>query len=252
MFQPTSLEGMSIVVTGAARGIGRAIVERILSLGGKVVAVDLDRAGLDELSEFGRGNVLAFVGDVRDQSLARDCVEKSLKAFSRLDGLVNNAGILRPALIEKMTMEQWHDVIEVCLTGTFVWTQVVGSHLKNAGEGGAIVNVSSDAGRTGAFGQINYAAAKAGILGMTMTTAREWASAKIRCNSVCFGVIETDMTETVRGHKFAKRMLDRIPFGRWGQPHEAAEPVCFLLSPSASYITGQHLSANGGMFISVG
>ena len=116
---------------------------------------------------------------------------------------------------------------------------------------GSIVNISSDAGRAGALGQINYAAAKSGMLGMTMTSAKEWSKFGIRTNSVCFGVVETPMTETIRGDKFREAILARIPMGRWAQPEEVVQPVCFLLSDAASYITGQHIAVNGGFHISI-
>jgi 3-oxoacyl-[acyl-carrier protein] reductase len=115
--------------------------------------------------------------------------------------------------------------------------------------GGSIVNISSDAGRRGTIGQINYGAAKAGLLGLTMCGAREWARYNVRVNTVGFGVVETPMTETIRSDKFADTYLKQIPLGRWAQPGEVARPVCFLLSDAASYITGQHLSANGGYTI---
>jgi 3-oxoacyl-[acyl-carrier protein] reductase len=115
--------------------------------------------------------------------------------------------------------------------------------------GASIVNISSDAGRRGTIGQINYSAAKAGLLGVTMSAAREWAKYNVRVNTVGFGVVETPMTETIRGEKFAETYLAQIPLGRWAEVGEVARPVCFLLSDAASYITGQHLSANGGYTI---
>jgi 3-oxoacyl-[acyl-carrier protein] reductase len=135
--------------------------------------------------------------------------------------------------------------------------QAVGGHMlerAKAGDSapGAIVNISSDAGRRGSLGQINYAAAKAGLFGMTMTAAREWAQAGIRCNAVCFGVVETQMTETVRNdERFRDTYLAQIPLGRWSSPEEVSVPVCFLLSEGASYITGQVLSVNGGFTIAM-
>jgi NAD(P)-dependent dehydrogenase (short-subunit alcohol dehydrogenase family) len=116
---------------------------------------------------------------------------------------------------------------------------------------GSIVNISSDAGRAGSIGQINYAAAKSGLLGMTMSTAKEWSKFGVRTNSVCFGVVETPTTETIRGDKFRDGILARIPMGRWAAPEEAVKPVCFLLSDAASYITGQHIAVDGGFHISV-
>ena len=162
---------------------------------------------------------------------------------------------MSPAMIEKMTARQWQEVIDVHLTGTFYWTQAAGRHMleraKAGNGGGAIVNISSDAGRKGSIGQINYAAAKAGMLGMTMTAAREWGRYNIRTNSICFGVVETEMTETVRSEKFRDRLLAQVPMGRFSSPDEVSQPVCFLLSQAASYITGQHLSVNGGYTIGV-
>jgi 3-oxoacyl-[acyl-carrier protein] reductase len=113
----------------------------------------------------------------------------------------------------------------------------------------SIVNISSDAGRRGTIGQINYAAAKAGVFGLTMSAAREWGRHGIRVNTVCFGIVETQMTETIRGEKFRDTCLAQIPLGRWATPAEVARPVCFLLGDEASYITGQHLSVNGGYTI---
>ena len=141
------------------------------------------------------------------------------------------------------------------MTAPFRLLQAVGRKmLAQAAAGskapGAIVNVSSDAGRRGTVGQINYGAAKAGINGLTMSAAREWAAKGIRVNAVAFGVVETPMTEVVRGEKFRDTYLAQIPLGRWGSPEEVATPVCFLLSEAASYITGQIISVNGGYHIS--
>lgn len=250
---PMSLADRKIVVTGAARGVGKAIAELALSLGARVAAVDLDEDGLADLRAQAPDRVLTFAASVVDEELAARCIADVVDAWGRIDGLVNNAGILRSAMIDKMSMEQWRAVIDVHLTGNFIWTQAVGrTMLKRHADGdagGAIVNIASDAGRTGTIGQINYAAAKSGVFGMTMATAREWARFGIRCNSVAFGVIETAMTETIRGERFGAATLERIPLERWGRVDEAAQPVCFLLSDAASYITGQHIAANGGMYI---
>ena len=252
-----SLEGRTIVVTGAGQGIGKAIVETVVALGGNAVAVDLNGETLQAVvAGQPEGRVLAVQGSVADAALADKAIADGVARFGAVHGLVNNAGIIRPAMIEKMTDQQWQDVIDVHLTGAFYWTRAVGRHMverAKAGDksGGSIVNISSDAGRKGSIGQINYAAAKAGLLAMSMTAAREWGRYNIRANSVCFGVVETPMTEVVRGEKFRDGMLAQIPMGRWWTPEEAVKAVCFLLSDGASYITGQHLGVNGGFHISL-
>lgn len=252
-----SLAGRSIVVTGAGQGIGRAVAELAVALGANVVALDLNAQTLEStLQALPAERVLGVAGSVTDADLAARTVADAVARFGALHGLVNNAGIIRPAMIEKMTARQWQEVIDVHLTGSFFWTQAVGRHMlerarSGDASGGAIVNISSDAGRKGSIGQINYAAAKAGMLGMTMTTAREWGRHGIRCNSVCFGVVETPMTEVVRGEKFRDAMLAQIPMGRWAQPEEVVRTVCFLLSDAAGYITGQHLAVNGGFHITL-
>jgi 3-oxoacyl-[acyl-carrier protein] reductase len=252
-----TLKGRTVVITGAAQGIGKAAVDLVVALGGNVIALDLNGATLkDALAPLPADQVMAVVGSVVDAELAPRVVADAVARFGAVHGLVNNAGITRPAMIEKMTLAQWQDVIDVHLTGAFHWTQAVGRHMVQRAKqgdtvGGSIVNISSDAGRKGSIGQINYAAAKAGLLAMTMTAAREWGRHNIRTNSICFGVVETPMTEVVRGEKFRAGMLAQIPLGRWSKPDEVVRTVCFLLSDAASYITGQHLGVNGGFHISL-
>ncbi|MDB5819565.1 MAG: 3-oxoacyl-ACP reductase [Rhizobacter sp.] len=252
-----SLEGRTIVVTGAGQGIGKGLSQLVIELGGNLVALDMNADTLAQATaEMPKDRVLAVTGSVTDPDLALQAVSDAVGKFGAVHGLVNNAGITRPAMIDKMTRSQWQDVIDVHLTGSFYWTQAVGRNMierAKAGDKnpGSIVNISSDAGRKGSIGQINYAAAKAGMLGMTMTAAREWGKYQIRCNSICFGVVETPMTEVVRGEKFRDNMLAQIPMGRWSTPDEVGKSVMFLLSDAASYITGQHLAVNGGFHISL-
>lgn len=250
-----SLANRQVIVTGAGQGIGRALATSIVALGGTVVAVDLQPQALQSLQEALGGTRCAIVaGNVADPALAQQAVEAGVAAFGGVNALVNNAGITRTAMIDKMSHDAWQQVIDVHLSGSFYFLQALGRHLIERGKAGeaisgSIVNVSSDAGRRGTIGQINYGAAKAGVLGLTMCAAREWARHDIRVNTVGFGVVETPMTETIRGEKFKDTYLSQIPLGRWGEAAEVVRPVCFLLSDAASYVTGQHLSVNGGYTI---
>lgn len=252
-----SLEGRNIIVTGAAQGIGRGVAELALELGANVAVVDLNGAPLEELRDkAGADRVLPLIGSVADAAFAQGAVASTIEKFGAVHGLVNNAGMIRPAMIEKMTLEQWQAVIDVHLSGSFYFLQAVGKHMierSKAGEKapGSIINVSSDAGRKGTIGQINYGAAKSGLLGLTMSAAREWGRYGIRVNTAVFGVVVTPMTETIRGEKFRDQMLAQIPLGRWAETEEVSQPICFLLSDAASYITGQHISVNGGFTINV-
>lgn len=245
------LKNRTIVVTGGAQGIGRALCERIVAHGGFPVALDVDDEMLaDAAAAFGdKGHT--YRCNVANEAEVEDTFSRILAEIGDIHGLINNAGILRPALTHKMEMEDWNAVMSVNLTGTFLCTRAVTRHLVERGKAGdtapgSIVNVSAIAGRKGAFGQINYAAAKAGMLGCTMTTAREYAKYNIRANSVCFGLVETRATERVRSDPDLKKFLMSIPLGRAAKTDDVVEPVLFLMSDGAGYITGQHLSVDGG------
>ena len=231
-----SLEGRNVIVTGAGQGIGKAISKTAVELGAKVVGVDLNAATIDAVqNELGADRFQAVIGNVAVPETAGKAVEACHLHFGDIHGLVNNAGIVKPAMIEKMTVEAWAAVIDVHLTGSFHFLQAVGrAAIQRAKEGAnapcAIVNISSDAGRKGTIGQINYGVAKAGLFGLTMCAAREWAKWNIRVNTVAFGVVETPMTETIRGEKFRESYLAQVPLGRWADPVESARPVCHTVN----------------------
>lgn len=254
MNNPTSLDNKVIIVTGAAQGIGKALAEQAMRMGARVAAVDLNAAVLAESFAAHGDAAQCFAGDVTDESFIAGVIEQTVSAFGDLHGLLNNAGIIRTAMITDMTRAQWQAVIDVNLTGAFICLQAVGRHLVDKAKRGdpnpgSIVNVSSDAGRRGTFGQINYGAAKSGVLGLTMSAAREWGRFNINVNSVCYGMVETAMTEMVRAEKFRSRYLEALPLGRFSTPEEVAPATCFLLSDAAGYITGQHLAIDGGFHI---
>ncbi|WP_417519150.1 SDR family NAD(P)-dependent oxidoreductase [Minwuia sp.] len=255
MNNPMGLEGHTILVTGAAQGIGRAVAQHAAELGARVAINDMNADGLAETSDLlGRDDTLIHVGSVADAGFVEQMVNDTVKQAGAIHGLVNNAGIVRAAMIHKMPLQTWQEVIDVNLTGVYLCLQAVGRHIIDRRKDGdtapgRIVNVSSIAGRRGTIGQINYGAAKSGVLGLTMSAAREWGRHDINVNSVAFGLVETPMTETIRGEKFRDQYMASIPLGRFSTPEEVATPVCFLLGGGASYITGQHLTIDGGSHI---
>ncbi len=256
MKNPMEMTGRTVIVTGAGQGIGRAISELALDLGANVVMVERNPETLAATAAaLDSDRVLPVQGDVAKEEFAEDCVAQAVARFGAVHGLVNNAGITRPAMFLKMTMQQWQAVIDVNLTGCYLMMQAVGRHMverakagmpQPIGTTGGIVNISSTAGKRGSIGQVNYSAAKAGLFGMTMTGAREWARYGIRCNSVGFGTVVTPMTEVIRSDKFAEQTMARIPMGRYADPQEVAPLIMFLVSNAAVYITGENMTVSGG------
>lgn len=256
MQNPMDLTGRNIIVTGAAQGIGEAVARLAHGLGATVILNDMQADKLEAIvSDLGE-RVEAHVGSVADPEFVQRMVDKAVANNGAIHGLVNNAGIVRAAMIKNMTVETWQSVIDVNLSGVFYCLQAVGRHMLERIEAGdtapaSIVNISSDAGRRGTIGQINYGAAKSGVMGLTMSSAREWSGKGVRVNTVLFGVVETPMTEVIRSEKFRDGIMAQVPMGRFSSPQEVSQPVAFLLSEAASYITGQHLSVNGGYTIGV-
>lgn len=259
MENPITLSGLNVLVTGAGQGIGESVAKVALELGANVTLVDMNEKTLAQVaSGLDSKRVLSLCGSVTDQKFVNSAVEQSVARFGAIHGLVNNAGIVRAAMIEKMTLEQWSQSLDVNLTGVFLFLQAVGRHMIQRRKDGdqsraSIVNISSDAGRRGTIGQINYGATKAGVFAMSMSAAREWARYNITVNTVApGGVIITPMTETVRSEKFRDKMLEMVPLGRFGQVEEVSWPTCFLLTKAASFITGQSFGVNGGFHMNVG
>lgn len=237
------------IVTGGARGIGKAIVERFAGEGAKMVfALDVNDSAFAEL-EAGKSNVRGAVVNVSDTEGIQAFVEKVIGEFGRIDVLVNNAGITRDALIQKMSDDDWAAVIAVNLTGVFKMTRAVAPHMMNSGSG-AIVSISSVVGLDGNIGQSNYAATKGAVVTMTKGWAREFArkGAKVRVNSVSPGYTRTSMIETVP-EKVLEPIIARTPLGRLAMPIDIANAVLFLCSDEAAFITGQVLRVDGGLVL---
>ena len=237
------------IVTGGSRGIGLAIArELVRSLGMKVVVVDVVEDQIKSLVEaFGQGedSVDGRVMDVTDSEGFGRMVDEVVERYGRLDVLVNNAGITRDGLLLRMSDEDWQRVIEVNLTSAFIGTRAAAKHMVRQ-RSGSIINISSYAGIEGNRGQANYSSSKAGLLGLTKTTAKELAGKNVRCNAVAPGFIQTDMTEVLPQQ--AKDMaMAQIPLKRFGEPEDVARAVGFLASEGAGYITGQVVSVDGGM-----
>ncbi len=238
------------LVTGGAQGIGRAVALTLARNGADVVISDVNQEKAEqtaaEISGLGRRS-MALKADVAREDDVEKMVEAVLERFGRIDILVNNAGIARDKLILRMSEGDWDAVLNVNLKGTFNCTKTVLKYMSRQ-RSGKIVNIASVVGEMGNAGQANYAASKAGVIGLTKTVAREFAQRGINVNAVAPGYIQTSMTEAIP--EKAKEELKRmIPMERLGTPEDVAEAVLFLVSDVSSYITGQVLNVNGGIYM---
>ncbi len=242
------LENQIAVVTGAGRGIGRAIALKLAQAGADVVCVSRTEANsarvADEIRGLGR-KAWAHATDVADAAAVNATVEKILSETGRVDILVNNAGVTRDGLLMRMSDEDWDLVLNTNLRGAFVMTKAfVRTFAKQ--RSGRIINIASVIGLTGNAGQANYAASKAGLIGLTKSVARELGARGVTANAIAPGFIETDMT-AVLNDDLKKELLKRIPAGSFGQAEDIAEAALFLAGRGARYITGQVLTVDGGM-----
>ncbi|MGH4140515.1 3-oxoacyl-[acyl-carrier-protein] reductase [Clostridium sp.] len=243
------LKGKTAVVTGASRGIGRAIAIKLAKLGANIVvnyrnSVDAVQEVVKEIEAFGV-KALAVQADISSYSDVEFMMKKCIEEFGSLDILVNNAGITKDGLLMRMKEEDFDSVIDINLKGAFNCTRHVSSIMLKQ-RSGRIINISSVSGLTGNAGQVNYCAAKAGVIGMTKAVAREFGGRGVTCNAVAPGYIQTDMTVALPA-KVVDVIMSTIPLKRLGMPEDVANAVAFLASEEAAYITGQVINVDGGM-----
>jgi 3-oxoacyl-[acyl-carrier protein] reductase len=262
------------IVTGSGRGIGRATAVRLAASGARIVINDLDDEPAQEAAAAVRqtgGEVTVVLGSVAKPETAQALAEAAVNKWGRLDVLVNNAGITRDAMVQRMTDDQFTLVLDVIVRGSFNCIRAAAPYMRDAGKNDLkagrrvhrkIVNVSSIAGIHGAVGNVNYATAKAAVIGMTKAVAKEWAPFMINCNAVAPGIIDTRMTAARDDSKGAgplgipvevrDQIIKKIPIGRIGTPEDVANAIEFFSSPASDFITGEVLQIHGGLeFISV-
>ncbi len=243
-------EGKGAIVTGATRGIGKAAAVELAKRGCNVAFNYASSAEAAEKvkAEIEAQGVKAYAAscDVANTDAAAEFVKEAKEALGSLDFLVNNAGITRDTLILRMKEDDWDSVIDTNLKGAWNFAKAaVRPMMRNEG-GGVILNISSISGVVGMLGQTNYSASKAGMIGLTKALAKEVASRNITVNALALGMVATDMTDEMNA-EFRDKILEQIPLGRFAEPGEVADIICFLLSDSAKYITGQVIQADGGL-----
>lgn len=244
-----TLQGRHALVTGGSRGIGRAIALALAAEGAKVTVnyhhcAEAAREVAGQVRAAGQ-EAVALQADVRKPEEVRQMVDQATAALGPLGILVNNAGLIRDNLVTFMKDEEWDEVLDTNLKGAFTCIKLAGKGMVRR-RSGRIINIASDAGLLGDVMRANYASAKAGLIGLTKTVAREFAGYGVNVNAVAPGIVETDLIAGLKGAKRARRM-DQIPMGRFGTPEEVARVVVFLAGEDSSYITGQILCVDGGL-----
>jgi len=244
------LDGKVALVTGGAQGIGRVISEELAGQGAHVILGDVNLEGAEktalELKQTG-AKASAVRIDVSSSSDVQSAFDSIIKQYKPVDIVVNNAGITRDGLLVRMKEADWDSVMNINLKGSFLCSQQAAKQMMKQ-KSGAIVNIASIVGLIGNFGQANYSASKAGLIGFTKTLAREVAPRGIRANAIAPGFIDTEMTRVLEG-SVREKLIEQIPLARLGEPEDVARCVSFLVSEKASYITGQVISVNGGMLM---
>ena len=233
------------LITGGATGIGAAIARRFAQTGARVAICDIDAVDGEKLAAEIGGAARFYILDIADEAQVNQTVGRIFEDYSRIDFLINNAGVTNDKLLIRMNKDDWDRVLQVNLTGTFLMTKAVAKFMMKQ-RYGRIVNIASVIGIIGNFGQTNYAASKAGIIAFTKSCAKEFASRNINVNAVAPGFIKTRMTDAIP-EEIRQTYLKLIPVGRFGEPENVADLVYFLTSDQASYITGQTICLDGGM-----
>jgi len=244
----TNLTDKVALVTGAARGLGRAIAQTLSNAGAKIACIDVNAETLADTVAAIRaagGTAEPIACDVTQSEQVGDAVDRVIALWGKLDILVNNAGITRDNVIVRMKDDQWDAVLNINLRGTFLFTRAAARPMMKARQG-RIINVASVSGLMGNPGQVNYSASKAGVIGLTRTVAKELAGRNVTVNAVAPGFIATDMTAKL-GEEILTQVRKEIPLGRLGEPQDVADAVLFLASDAASFITGHVLTIDGGL-----
>jgi len=243
------LEGRKAIVTGGGRGIGRAIAARLTGAGAEVMIADIDGWQAEKTAKELRRKSVSIIAaqvDVTEEKSVKRMMERALKEFSKLDILINNAGIMFRTRIQDITLEEWQKIMQVNLSGPFLCTQAALPLMKKNGYG-RVVNISSSAGRSvSTLGGAHYTASKAGLLGFTRAVAKEMAPFGITVNAICPGLIDTQMARDTTTKEELERFINSFPIRRLGSPEEIGDLVVFLCSEKASYITGASIDINGG------